>query len=184
MHLLKQTRKGAIRLSINQEIELKLAENDHATVFRMLDEHPEIIDEQIAPGNTFTFLIEACRRRYVTIAAGLVERGADVNRVNAVDENGEGGNSPLWFACQGSVEGNSDLVNMLLEAGAQLDAQGECGWTPLHMACQWRHVGLVELLIESGASPDIRDGEGRTPLEYAKEKVDDMTFMRLKRVLS
>ncbi|MBT5874618.1 MAG: ankyrin repeat domain-containing protein [Candidatus Latescibacteria bacterium] len=171
-------------MTINQEIESKLAENDHVSVFRMLDENPEVIDEQIAPGNTFTYLIEACRRRYDTIATGLLERGADVNRVNAVDENGEGGNAPLWFACQGPAEGNRDLLMLLIKAGAQLDSQGESGWTPLHMACQWLHVDLAELLLEAGASPDIRDSEGRTPLEYAKEKVDDMTFMRLKRVFN
>lgn len=124
-------------MTINQEIEYKLAANDPDSVFRMLDKNPKVIDEQISAGNTFTFLIEACRRRYETIVTGLIERGADVNRANAVDEYGEGGNSPLWFACQGPVEGNARILEMLIKAGAEIDAKGESGWSPLHMACQW-----------------------------------------------
>jgi ankyrin repeat protein len=171
-------------MTINQEIELKLAANDGDSVFRMLDEHPQVIDEQISAGNTFTFLIEACRRRYETIVTGLLERGADVNRVNAIDENGEGGNAPLWFACQGPVEGNTRILEMLIKAGAEVDARGECDWTALHMACQWRHIDLAKTLIGTGTQVDVRDSEGRTPLEYAKGKVDTDTYMKLKAVFT
>ena len=170
------------RMSIKQDIELALAMNDARTVFALLDESPGVINDQIATGNTFTFLIEACRRRYHDIVVGLIERGADVNRANAVDENGEGGNAPIWFACQGSHEGDKEILLTLITHGADVNARGENGWFPLHMAFQWGHVDLAELLVEKGADVACVDDAGRSPLEWAKGKVDDGVYLVLERL--
>lgn len=155
------------------KIEYALADNQIEQVFSMLDERPELINEQISPGNTFTFLIEACRRRHEEIVLGLIKRGADVNQVNAVDHNGEGGNSPLWFACQGNVPENTNIVKALIKHGADVNAKGECGYTPLHMACQWGHVQLAKILIEHGADKNALNDEGQNAIDYAKGKISD-----------
>ena len=170
-------------MSITQEIETALAKHDTATVFALLDQNLHVINDQIAPGNTFTFLIEACRRRYSDIVAGLIERGADVNRANAVDENGEGGNTPIWFACQGNNPGDPEIVALLINHGADIDARGENGWSPLHMAYQWGHVELASILIEKGADTSCVDNDRRSPLEWAAGKVSDDIFKELERLV-
>lgn len=160
-------------MSITQEIETALAKHDTATVFALLDQNLHVINDQIAPGNTFTFLIEACRRRYSDIVAGLIERGAEVNRANAVDDKGEGGNTPIWFACQGGNPGDPEIVTMLISHGADIDARGENGWSALHRAYQWGHVERARILIEKGGDTSCIDNDGRSPLEWATGKVSD-----------
>ncbi len=166
-------------MNLKLKIEYALASNEVEKVFSLLDEHLELINEQISPGNTFTFLIEACLRRHEEIVLGLIERGANVNQVNAVDHNGEGNNSPLWFACQGNVPENTNIVRALIKHGADVNAKGECGYTPLHMACQWGHVELAKILIEHGADQNALNDAGQNAIDYTKGKVGDKAYEQL-----
>ena len=62
--------------------------------------------------------------------------------------------------------GNEAAVQLLLEAGAQMDSQ-DCGETPLHQACRHGHVSVVRLLLAAGAKPASRSKEGSSNLEAA-----------------
>lgn len=82
--------------------------------------------------------------------------------------------------------GREDVVGLLIEAGADLNARGERGpnyygtstegslWygahsaPPLHAAVREGHLRLAEMLIEAGADISIRDLDGRTPLGVAE----------------
>ncbi len=57
-------------------------------------------------------------------------------------------------------------VRAALEKGADPNAAGEFGRTPLHEAAK-ESADAVELLLANGAKPNAIDGDGRTPLHLA-----------------
>ncbi len=96
-------------------------------------------------------------------ARALLRAGADPGAADA------GGMTALYAA---AVDGHTDLVRLLLEAGAGPDAEsagpGSEG-TPLCAAACWGHVGTVRVLLAHGADPGLREegGRGLAPLDWA-----------------
>mmetsp|Transcript_12021 Transcript_12021/g.29586 ORF Transcript_12021/g.29586 Transcript_12021/m.29586 type:complete len:410 (-) Transcript_12021:336-1565(-) len=82
---------------------------------------------------------------------------------NVDDEDGW---TPLHWAVRYS---NVDLVKMLLEAKASVEAKNENGQTPLHLAVDKYegNIEIVKLLLKSGANPNARDRAHMTPYEIA-----------------
>lgn len=70
----------------------------------------------------------------------------------------EGPTALHWAAGRGHAE----IVRLLLENGAELEAQDYLGRTPLHAA--HRHPSTVQLLLEAGANVNARDSFGATAL--------------------
>jgi ankyrin repeat protein len=73
----------------------------------------------------------------------LIEGGADVNAV--VDKNGA---TALHFA---SYQGHSEIVKMLIEAGANVNAFDKWYNTALDVASPEGHSEIVKMLEEAGA---------------------------------
>jgi len=57
---------------------------------------------------------------------------------------------------------------LLVEAGADLNAKGGKGWTPLHYAARY-HQDLFPYLLERGADPTARGPSGETPVRVLQE---------------
>jgi uncharacterized protein len=74
---------------------------------------------------------------------------------------------PLHSAAAGRVLG---IVKLLLEHGADANAQQHGGWTALHAAASHGDRALAELLLEHGADPRQASDDGKTPLELASDK--------------
>ena len=88
----------------------------------------------------------------------LIADGADVN---AYDLSG----TPLHLAVS---TGQVWIANMLIGAGADLEAEGEPGRAhPLHLAALVNHREAARLLIDRGAKVDSRNSQDRTPLTVA-----------------
>ena len=77
-----------------------------------------------------------------------------------------GGNTPLHFA----IEYNKpEVVALLLDRGADINAHTEFGWTPLHYATIFSATPeVITLLLDRGADAQARDQDDKTPLDYAK----------------
>ena len=85
--------------------------------------------------------------------------GTDVNQKNSYD-----GSTALNHA---AWHGHMEIVQLLLENGANTNAKRNDGWTPLHDAATQGHEEIAELLIANGADINTKDDGERTPLYVA-----------------
>ncbi|PKU45903.1 tankyrase-1 [Limosa lapponica baueri] len=153
-------------------------------------ESPEAAGPGAASG-AFRELLEACRNGDVT----RVKRLVDTGNVNAKDMAGRK-STPLHFAAGGYRDrgggrgrsgppvpgegsdregfGRKDVVEHLLQTGANVHARDDGGLIPLHNACSFGHAEVVSLLLCQGADPNARDNWNYTPLHEAaiKGKID------------
>lgn len=63
--------------------------------------------------------------------------------------------------------GDIEAIKLLVNAGADVNAIGETGFTPLHCAAEQNWPEAVELLLALGAT-QIPDKDGCLPYELAK----------------
>ena len=72
-----------------------------------------------------------------------------------------------------AAKGKLDLVESLVEAGADINAVDTTGQTPLHLAASNGNAGMVRMLLEDGAEPDLPDSsEGFSALHVAARAGD------------
>lgn len=83
---------------------------------------------------------------------------------NCIDDNVWKDDEQLFKAAS---TGDVDLVQVLLDSGATIDAQDAEGRTALHFACDRGHTEAVRVLVSRGARTDIVDTEGDSPFDYA-----------------
>lgn len=93
------------------------------------------------------------------IAKTLLERGADINHVDA---NGETPLHVVASRCSGA-----GAMEFLIEAGADVNHNLHGSMAPLHAACQHHNSLSVVTLLEHGAALTLPDSEGNTPLHIA-----------------
>uniref|UniRef100_A0A672PX48 Poly [ADP-ribose] polymerase n=1 Tax=Sinocyclocheilus grahami TaxID=75366 RepID=A0A672PX48_SINGR len=111
-------------------------------------------------------LFEACRSGDLERVKKLV---CPVN-VNSRDTAGRK-STPLHFA---AGFGRRDVVDYLLQHGANVHARDDGGLISLHNACSFGHAEAVNLLLQHGADANSRDNWNYTPLHEAaiKGKID------------
>jgi ankyrin repeat protein len=100
-------------------------------------------------------LMLAALKGQLDLARKLIERGADVNKT---------GWTPLHYAATG---GHLELINLLLENHAYIDAESPNKTTPLMMAAQYGNAEAVKLLLEAGADASLRNQLGLSAIDFA-----------------
>lgn len=73
------------------------------------------------------------------------------------------------------------IVRALLDAGADVNATQQAGFTPLHAAAMSGDLELARLLVERGADPAIATEDGRTALDIARDGKRDKVVAFLER---
>jgi uncharacterized protein len=103
-----------------------------------------------------TPLMMAVLKGQVAMAAAMLAKEADVNKP---------GWAPLHYA---ATAGNIELITLLLENHAYIDAESPNGSTPLMMAAQYGTPSAVKLLLEEGADPLLKNQLGLTAIDFAR----------------
>ncbi|WP_220459563.1 ankyrin repeat domain-containing protein [Rugamonas fusca] len=123
--------------------------------FDLLLAQPGIQLEARAP-NGNTALMMAAFRQNKSAVLTLLGKGAAVNQ-------------PGWTALHYAAASNStDIINLLLERHAAIDAPSPSGLTPLMLAAREGQEAAVQLLLERGADATLKDGAyHQTAAEFA-----------------
>jgi len=66
-----------------------------------------------------------------------------------------------------AINGHAAVVELLLAAGSDVDAQDNAGWTALQGAAAYGHAAVVELLLAAGADVNAKSNIDGTALLYA-----------------
>ena len=162
---------------------LKRAESaeNRAKILELLDNgaNPNVVDEH---RNT-PLHYAALQTHTKGVLLALIRRGARCNAKNSIGE------TPLHFAANVTRPPVEDFPKLLTECGADPNARGQSGFTPLHNAFQplfyedtyfqWQpHIIMetrfraqsketISRLLRYGSDPNIEDDDGNVPLIWA-----------------
>ncbi len=98
---------------------------------------------------------------HIIIINTLIQAGANFDT-----QSDPGRNTPLIIAAS---DGDAEVFNILIRAGAKLDPQNSRGFTALICAVLHGDTNLAKALIQAGANLEIVDQYGRTALMWAAE---------------
>jgi len=152
---------------------------DNSQVAQLLSAHPRLIHaglhteffseeimHQLYTGDTGLHVAAAAFN--VEIAATLISKGADIHAKN------RRGAEALHYASDSgpmkstwNTEAQKDVINFLIQSGANLNAVDKCGASPLHRAVRTRSTEAVGALLAGGAEVRIKNHNGSTPLHLA-----------------
>ena len=100
-------------------------------------------------------LMIAALKGHTALVKKLIARDADVNKT---------GWAPLHYA---ATAGNLEIMQILLDENAYIDAESPNKSTPLMVAAQYGSTQAVKLLLEAGADPTLRNELGLSAVEFA-----------------
>lgn len=85
---------------------------------------------------------------------------------SVVDELDELGLASIHWAAD---SGHTNIIELLLKSGADINRQDAEGQTALHYAASCGHVNCVKFLLEKAADKNILDSEGKDPYNVATD---------------
>lgn len=124
-------------------------------VMEALLAHPQLKVDATTPANE-TALMMAALAGQADWAQKLLARGAQVNRA---------GWTPLHYAASGP---QPQLLTLLLEKGAAINARSPNGTTPLMMASRYGNEDGAHLLLNRGADARQRNDLGLSAVDFAR----------------
>lgn len=102
-------------------------------------------------------LMMAAFKGLLDISQKLIARDADVNKT---------GWTPLHYA---ATNGHLEIITLLLDSHAYIDAESPNGSTPLMMAAHYGTSEAVKLLLEAGADPLLKNQQGLSAIDFAQQ---------------
>lgn len=95
--------------------------------------------------------------------AALLQHAPDINAVSS-------NQMKVAVINAAAASRNSEVVRLVLQAGANPDTQQHMGYTALHSAAANGNADMVRVLLDAGADPAIRTDAGQTAADMASEK--------------
>lgn len=114
------------------------------------------IDLERKAKNGDTALMIACYKGNKPVVEALLARDAEVNRP---------GWTPLHYA---AAAGHNEIVQLLLDKSAYIDAESPNKTTPLMMAALNNHIYTIKLLLDEGADATLRNEKGLNAIDIAE----------------
>ena len=143
-------------------------------VIRLLNINPDIINEFDREHDTA--IMKACRNcNGKDVVAFLLENGANINDEEYRDLIDQ---TPLIIA---AFHGCTDIIRMLIDAGADIGHRNHQGENALITASQEGNIDSVKVLLDAGADKNQPNADGETPLELAirlKQKKELINLLR------
>lgn len=116
------------------------------------------IDLDALAANGENALMLAALRGHIGLLRQLIRKGAEVNKP---------GWTPLHYAATQSDWSSVEMVELLLEQHAYIDAASPNDSTPLMMAARYGNAQTVKLLIDAGADVALRNQQGLSARDFA-----------------
>lgn len=132
---------------------------DLAKVQSYLQNDPTLVRARSADGGTALHF--ACFFGHPEIAQVLIESGSDLRAVAEKFGNVQ----PLHSAVAGR---NHQIIESLLQNGADVNAKQQQGYTALHSAAHHGDMRLAKMLLQYGANPLMKLDDGQTPIDMAQ----------------
>ncbi|XP_076250708.1 myosin phosphatase targeting subunit 75D [Rhynchophorus ferrugineus] len=106
-------------------------------------------------------LLEAAARNDIDEVRRLLMKGVSPDSCN------EDGLTALHQCC---IDDNEPMLSLLLEYGANVNAEDSEKWTPLHAAATCGHLKLVRILISRGANLLAVNADGNMPYDICEDE--------------
>lgn len=123
-------------------------------VANVLLNHPKIKVEVRSAADESPLMLAALKGE-LALCQRMIRKGADVNKP---------GWTPLHYA---ATSGHLEVMRLLLDEHAYIDAASPNNTTPLMMAAHYGTPAAVKLLLEAGADPTLRNDPGLTAIDFA-----------------
>ena len=144
--------------------------SDALAVARVLVAHPATKVE-VRTSKDESPLMLAALKGQLELCRQLIARDADVNKP---------GWTPLHYAAS---SGKAEIVQLLLEHYAYIDAASPNGSTPLMMAAMYGSPAAVNVLLDAGADPTLKNALGLTALDFANKAQHQESVDRIARAI-
>ncbi|XP_012283633.1 protein phosphatase 1 regulatory subunit 16A isoform X2 [Orussus abietinus] len=106
-------------------------------------------------------LLEAAARDDIDEVRRLLKKGVNPDSTN------EDGLTALHQCC---IDDNEEMMKLLVEFGADVNAEDSEKWTPLHAAATCGHLHLVRYLIARGANLLAVNADGNMPYDICDDE--------------
>jgi len=174
MHAYYRGRRDTAEVILNSRTELDIFE---AAASGRADTVSEILERDRTQAKAwsadgFTALHFAAFFNQPMVARELVRRGAEVATVsmNPMEV------TPLHSAAAAHA---TEIVRMLVESEAPVNAKQHGGWTALHAAADNGDLEMIKILLQNGADRLAQNDDGKTPAQIAQLKGRDQALQLL-----
>uniref|UniRef100_A0A8B9TJS9 Ankyrin repeat and kinase domain containing 1 n=1 Tax=Anas platyrhynchos TaxID=8839 RepID=A0A8B9TJS9_ANAPL len=158
-----------VKLLASQGADLEKKQKNHRTPLHVAVERGKfrVVHYLLKNGASVNSLDQ---NHYSALHLKLIKYGANV------ELRTDKGWTPLHLA---SFKGHIEIIHLLKDSHAKLNARGSMDWTPLHLATRYSEEPVVCELLRCGADPNIAEKSEWAPLHFAVQRGSFLTVINL-----